>query len=141
MSQESGIRFEDLKEGQEHSYTMVLEANKIQAFAELVEDTAPVHVDRSHAVSMGYDDTIAHGLLVGAGFSRSLGMFLPGGDTVIHQLKLDYRAPVYPGDSLTYTVRVARVLAPVKTVLLTLTAYKQKDVQVCSGSATCVYKH
>ncbi len=137
--EERRLRLEDIHEGDTLSRRMCLDEEKLQAFIALAEDTALAHVDDGHARRMGFKGRIAHGLLVAAGYSGLLGMFLPGPNTVIHQLRLDMKAPAYVGDTLTYTVTAERVVVAVKTVILRLSAVNQDGTVVSSGSATCVF--
>jgi 3-hydroxybutyryl-CoA dehydratase len=111
----------------------------LAAFIALTGDRALAHVDGTHARAMGFRDRIVHGLFVGAGYSRLLGMILPGVDTVLHSLDLNMPAPVYVGDHITFSVEVSRVIPAVRSVRLTLKAVNQEGAIVSKGNATCVF--
>ena len=74
------------------------------------------------------------------GYSRLLGMFLPGGNTVIHSVEMKMLAPAYVGDTLTYETKVVRIIEPVKSVQLELSAVNQNGVVVNKGTAICVFR-
>ena len=112
----------------------------LQSFIELSEDRALAHVDEAQAQKMGYKGKLAHGFLVALRFSRMLGMFLPGSNTVIHQFQFDALAPVYVGDTLDYTVKVDRVFPSVQTVRLELSVVNQAGQMVCRGKSTCMFR-
>lgn len=130
----------EIAEGQEVSETVTFSEDLLATFIQLTRDTAPVHTDPAHASRMGYSDRLVHGLLVSAPYSRLLGMFLPGGNSVIHQIQLDMVGPVHVGDQVTYTVRVSRLLPSVRTVKLALTAQRVGGEVVNRGHATCVFR-
>ncbi len=133
-------RIEDLQAGADWTMTRIIRADDIEAFSRLTSDTAPVHVDPGHARAMGFSGSIAHGFLVAGMYSGILGMRLPGGNTVIHQLQLEMPAPVYPGDELTYTVTVERIFPAIASVKLRLQATNQQGTLVSKGSAVCVFR-
>jgi acyl dehydratase len=112
--------------------------DEVQQFCELVQDFAPVHCDRSFAQKAGYDDIVVHGLFISARFSRMLGMYLPGPNSVIQSLKLDFRNPVYVGRELDYNVTVTRLVAAVGAIQLDLSIHEQGMILV-SGKGQCVF--
>jgi len=134
------LKMSELQEGQTYSETVSLTADKLRVFIELSGDSAPVHVDSEHAKKMGYEKCLVHGFMVNSGYSRLLGMFLPGGNTVIHRVQLDMLAPVFVGDDLTYEVKVLRISPAVKSVELELRAKNQSGVVVSRGKASCVFR-
>ena len=112
----------------------------LNGFIELTRDQALAHVDAGHSGRLGFDRCIVHGLLVGSGYSRILGMFLPGSNTVIHKIQLEMLSPVFVGDVLNYEVRVDRIIAAVKSVQLKLAAMNQEGKLVNQGTAVCTFR-
>ena len=134
------LTLNDLEEGQSYQETVNVAEELVKGFIGLTQDHALGHVDPVHAVKMGFKRCIVHGFLVSCGYSRMLGMFLPGSNTVIHRIQLDMLAPVFMDDVITYTVTVRRIIAAVKSVQLDLSAVNQDDKQVNKGTATCVFR-
>ncbi|MFH1024901.1 MAG: MaoC/PaaZ C-terminal domain-containing protein [Planctomycetota bacterium] len=134
------LRIEDLREGQTYSEKFEFSEKGLQAFINLSGDRAPAHVDDSHAKGMGYGGRIVHGLFVCMPYSRILGMFLPGGNTVIHQMQFDALAPVYVGDTVSYQVKIVRISVGAKTVVLELSAVRQDGGMVNRGRVTCTFR-
>ena len=133
-------RLEDLAEGQSVQEDVTITEESLEAFAALSGDRAPVHLDPAHARTMGFPDRIVHGFLVALPYSRLLGMRLPGGNTVIQKLGIDMLAPVRPGEVLTYSVVVQRIVPSVRAVILSLSATNADGDVVSRGSATCVFR-
>jgi 3-hydroxybutyryl-CoA dehydratase len=130
----------DLAEGQAVSESVAFTEDLLAVFVRLTGDTAPVHTDGDHAARLGFPNRLVHGMLVAAPYSRLLGMFLPGGNTVIHQIQLDMVGPVFVDDRIAYTVRVGRLLPSVRTVKLALSAEREDGAVVSRGYATCVFR-
>lgn len=130
----------DVKEGQSSEATFEFTREAVEQFVRLSGDRAPLHVDEEHATAMGFDSLVVHGFFVAVPYSRLLGMFLPGGNSVIHSFDLKLRAPVGIGDRIRYVVTVKRVISTVSSVLLELTAFNQDDQLVNEGTAVCAFR-
>lgn len=126
--------------GERRTATTVVTKELLDAFIAVSKDDAPVHRDDDCAQAMGYRGRVAHGLLVAAPYSRLLGTLLPDGNTVIQSLDLKMPAPVYIGDTLTYTVAVAKFSPSVQSIRLSLQAVNQSGATVSSGAAVCVVR-
>lgn len=131
---------EELYVGQTYKETVVISSALLKKFVNLSKDSAPAHTDKLHSKKMGFERPIVHGFLAGLPFSRMLGMFLPGGNAIIHSVQLNYRTSVYVGDQLSYAVSIERLVPSVNSVELKLLAENQKGSQVISGKAICVVK-
>lgn len=93
-------RWEDLKVGLAHDFSVVLTEDMLRAFASLSGDENPLHVDPEHAVKAGFRGPVAHGLLTSALYSRLVGMYLPGRHALLHGIDVDFVSPAYAGDKL-----------------------------------------
>lgn len=134
------LTLNNLKVGDLRKETVEITSEMIQSFINLTKDKALVHVEPSQAKKMGFDRCIIHGFLVNCGYSRILGMFLPGGNTVIHKIQLDMLLPVYVGDTITYEVYVDKIITAVRAVQLRLSAVNQEGKVVNKGTAICVFR-
>jgi 3-hydroxybutyryl-CoA dehydratase len=110
----------------------------LETFAALSGDRASLHFDDSFATARGYEGRIVHGLLIGARFSRLMGMFLPGENSIIQSLSLQYRRPVLVGMPITVSVEVDRFVESVGAVMLKLSA-TANGLVIVEGKAQCVF--
>ena len=74
---------------------------QIERYAAASGDFNPIHVDSDFAATSHFGGTIAHGMMIAATISEAMtGAFkrdwLTGG-----RLKIRFKAPVYPGDTVT----------------------------------------
>jgi len=134
------LSIEDIKEGQAIQDHWEITEDLLNKFIALTQDTAPAHTDQVHAKKMGYKSSLVHGMLVASGYSKLLGMFLPGANTVIQKTQFEMIAPVYLNDVLTYQINVNRVIPSVNAVSLNLSAINQDGELVNRGKATCVFR-
>jgi 3-hydroxybutyryl-CoA dehydratase len=85
---------------------------RIQGYAEVSGDYNPLHVDEEYARTTPFGGTIAHGMLVLAYLSEMMAAafghdWLAGG-----RLKVRFRAPARPGDTLTARAEPRRARLP-----------------------------
>lgn len=90
----------DLRVGLQHEFRVGVTAGLIDAFTRLSGDISPLHSDAGFAVSTGYRQQIAHGMLTASFYSTLVGVHLPGRFALLHGLDVHFTAPVYAGDTL-----------------------------------------
>lgn len=131
--------FDDLRLGETFPLPSrtVTEAH-FAAFQAISGDNHPIHYDVEYCKSLGHDGMLAHGLQVlcysaaGAGtFADTMGRFLIG---FIEQ-SCRFLKPVYPGDTLYPTLRIAELTRQRTTALIVLesTIENQRGEVVLEG--------
>jgi len=111
----------------------------IRAFAELTGDTNPVHLDDAYAAGTRFGRRIAHGMIAAGLISATLANDLPGPGTVYHSQSLQFRLPVYPGDTVTATVEVQTVRPDKPIVTLGTVVTNQEGGVVLEGEAVVLF--
>lgn len=124
-----------LQPGDKASRTTAITDEMIRLFAELTGDTNPVHLDDVYAAGTRFGRRIAHGMIAAGLISAALANDLPGPGTVYLSQTLQFKAPVFPGDSVTTTVEVKNVRPDKPIVTLTTVCKNQGDVVVLEGEA------
>jgi 3-hydroxybutyryl-CoA dehydratase len=104
----------------------------IEAYAELVGDDNPLHLDEAYAAEGVFDGRVAHGLLAAGAVSAALAD-LPG-DVVYVSQELSFEAPVRPGDTVLATVDVRDRLDGDRLGVRTVA--RVDDDRVLDGEAT-----
>ena len=97
------------KLGDKASRTQTITDEMIQSFANLTGDTNPVHLDDTYAAGTRFGRRIAHGMIAAGLISATLANDLPGPGTVYVSQTLEFKRPVYPGDTITTTVEVKNI--------------------------------
>ncbi len=109
----------------------------IRRYAEASGDYNPIHVDEEYARATPFGGTIAHGMLVLAYLSEMMAAafghdWLAGG-----RLKVRFRAPARPGDTLTVRAepRRAREVNGDRVFEYNVTCSNQEGEALVSGTA------
>ena len=128
----------ELKVGDSASLTRNFTQDDVQIFALMSGDMNPAHVDAEFAASDPFHKVVAHGMWTGALISTVLGTRLPGPGTVYLSQNLQFRKPVFLGDTVRVSVTVAAIdstagHAPRAT--LRCTVVNQRNETVVEGDA------
>lgn len=121
--------------GDKASRTHTISDDMIQVFADLTGDHNPVHLDDAYAAGTRFGRRIAHGMIAAGLISATLANDLPGPGSVYVSQTLQFKAPVYPGDTITATVEVRAVHPDKPIVTLATVCANQDDVVVVAGEA------
>jgi acyl dehydratase len=82
---------------------------QIEKYARASGDFNPIHVDKEFAAASQFGGTIAHGMKIAATLSEMMTEAFSLDWLKTGRLKLRFRAPVYPGDTVTAFGEVKRV--------------------------------
>ena len=124
-----------LQPGEKASRTTTITDEMIRSFAVLTGDANPVHLDDAYAASTRFGRRIAHGMIAAGLISATLANDLPGPGTIYLSQTLQFKAPVYPGDTLTTSVEVKAARPDKPIVTLRTLCRNQDDVVVLEGEA------
>ena len=91
------------------SITRTVEQANITAYAEASGDFNPIHLDEEFARTTRFGGTIAHGMMIAAMLSELMAAEFADDWTDTGQLKIRFRSPVWPGDTVTAHGEVSRV--------------------------------
>ena len=97
----NAFRLSDLSAGMTASFKVSVTSQMMTQFQDLSGDENPLHTDREFALSYGYRDRVAFGMLSAAFYSTLVGMYLPGRYALLQGVDASFIAPVFPGDELT----------------------------------------
>ena len=121
--------------GNKASRTQTISDEMIRSFADLTGDTNPVHLDDVYASTTRFGRRIAHGMIAAGLISATLANDLPGPGTVYLSQSLQFKAPVYPGDTITATVEVKSTRPDKPIVTLSTICTNQEKKVVLEGEA------
>ncbi|HBY06319.1 MAG TPA: hypothetical protein DEH22_00450, partial [Chloroflexi bacterium] len=94
--------------GDSASLSKTFTEKDVLAFAEISGDQNPVHLDADFAASTPFKKQLVHGMLTAGLISAVLGMKLPGPGSIYLKQELNFKAPVFFGDTITATVTVTK---------------------------------
>ncbi len=128
------IPLEEIEIGMNVSYSQTITDADIKAFSGISGDRNPVHLDEQYAEKSRYKKRIAHGLMTASYFSALFGTKIPGEGCVYVSQSLNFKRPVYIGDTVVATVEVMSVDLAKKRVFFRTTC-KVKNKVVTDGEA------
>jgi 3-hydroxybutyryl-CoA dehydratase len=104
-------------------------------FAKASGDLNPLHLDAQYAATTPFKQRIAHGMFTGGLISAALAMDLPGPGTIYLSQDLQFKRPVFIGDTLTVTLTTKEKHAEKPIVTLECIVTNQDDKTVVIGTA------
>jgi len=107
---------------------------QLAKYADASGDHNPLHLDEAFANATPYGRTIAHGMLVLAFVSESMTKTFGRAWLCEGKLKARFRAPVFPGDTVT-TLGALKSTGGA-TATYAMTVRNQDDVDVLTADAT-----
>lgn len=111
---------------------------KIERYAKAAGDYNPVHLDAEYAATTQFGRTIAHGMLVAATISELMTASFERDWIASGKLKIRFRAPVFPGDTITATgvVKNTKVTEDGTTVVCGVDVRRQTGEVAIVGDAS-----
>lgn len=135
MNAFGGYDVEDLRAGMNASFSKTISAADIDMFAQATGDDNALHMDDGYASATLFGGRIAHGMLTAGVVSAALAKRIPGPGFIYLGQRLDFVAPVYPGDSVIATVTIESV-DPTSSRVVLSTVCRVNDSVVLQGEAT-----
>jgi len=130
-----GKTIDELASGDFAEFAKTITEADICLFAGITGDLNPAHINEEYAKNTFFKTRIAHGVLQAGFISAAIGMKLPGPGTIYMKQELNFRAPVYIGDTITARVEVSKIDTEKNRVVLKTTCSNQEGEIVLDGEA------
>ena len=124
-----------IKVGDNASLTKTFSDQDVRSFAEISGDKNPVHLDDEFAAQTQFKKRLVHGILTAGLISAVLGTELPGPGSIYLSQSINFRAPVFIGDTITATATVVKMREGKPIVTLETVCKNQDEVVVLKGEA------
>lgn len=93
-------KYNELEIGHEEKFTVTITESMMEQFWLITGDHNPLHRDNGFAEKKGFPARVVYGML-NAGFLSTLaGVYLPGENSLIHEVETKFVKPVFVGDTL-----------------------------------------
>ena len=125
--------FEDLYIGLKESFTVTVTEEMLEGFLKLTGDINPLHTDGEFARARGYEDRVAYGMLTSSFLSTLAGVYLPGKRSLIREVNVLFKKPVYVGNTLTVSGEVTSLDADFNIFEMKVTICNEEGVKVLRG--------
>ncbi len=129
--------FDELDIGLEGSFQVTITEEMMSDFLKITGDVNPLHNDENFAKGKGFDSKVVYGMLTASFFSTLAGVYIPGEKCLIEEVNYKFTKPVYIGDELTVSGKIAERDERVKQLILKVRIKrKSDDATVIRGSMT-----
>ena len=126
-------KYEEIEVGQKESFTVTVTEDMMSSFRAVTGDINPLHNDEDYAVSKGHPGRVVYGMLTASLLSTLAGVYLPGKNSLIHEVKIKFSKPVYIGDTLTTEGLVEEKHDIYSLIVLKVSIRNQKGDKVCKA--------
>jgi len=96
--------------GDKAEFSKTISESDIYLFAGITGDFNPMHVNEEFASKTRFGKRIAHGMLISSFISTALGMKMPGIGTIYISQQVEFKKPVFIGDTITAYLEVVEIL-------------------------------
>lgn len=93
-------KYAELKIGHEEKFCVTVTEDMMQQFYLITGDSNPLHRDPVFAHEKGFPSQVVYGMLTAGFLSTLAGVYLPGENSLIHEVQTKFVKPVFAGDRL-----------------------------------------
>ena len=91
-------KYEEIEIGHKESFDVMITQEMLDKFRDITGDINPLHNDEQYAIGMGHPGRVVYGMLTASFLSTLAGVYLPGRNSLIHEVDIKLEKPVYIGD-------------------------------------------
>lgn len=125
--------YEEIEVGDEVELTRTVTEEDVRRFAEISGDQNLIHTDNEFASKTRFKKPIVHGMFTASLFSNLVGNVLPGNGSLYLTQDLNFKKPVFIGDTIRAKLTVLRKVDGPKILVLKTTASNQNNEVVLTG--------
>ncbi len=123
----------DITPGLTESFTVTVTPEMMDVFYAITGDDSPIHMSEEYAAGRGYPGRVVYGMLGASFFSTLAGVYLPGEHCLLHSVESKFAKPIFIGDTLTITGKVAEVNEVFSEITIKASITNQDGKKVTRG--------
>jgi len=140
MIEVSEYRFEEIAIGMKKRFSVTVNEAMVEEFARISGDHNPLHMNEEYARSTKFGKRVCHGMLVASFFSRLIGVYLPGKNSLYFSQSLNFLAPCYIDDDITIEGEVIDKSLSTRIVTLKTVIYNKSGTGLIEGIAKVIVR-
>ena len=125
--------FDELFDGMKESFTVVITDKMMDSFREMTGDINLLHSSDEYAKEKNFDSKVVFGMLTSSFLSTLAGVYLPGERSLIREVDVKMKKPVYVGDELTVSGEVCDINRELNIFYIKATITNQNGEKVLRG--------
>ncbi len=132
--------FENILLGQKKTFSEKIDDSIVESFAKISGDFNPLHMDEEYAINTNFGRRVCHGMLLASFFSRLVGMYLPGKNSLYFSQSLNFRNPCFIEDLVTIEGEVIEKKSSLKLITMKTTIHNQSGKCIIDGVAKVIVR-
>lgn len=125
--------YNDIKIGHKESFTVTITQTMLDSFKNITGDVNYLHNDEEFAKDLGYSGKVVYGMLTASFLSTLAGVYLPGENSLIQSIDIQFSKPVYINDVLTISGTVKEKDERFHYMVLKVEIRNQSNIKVLRG--------
>jgi len=93
-------KFKDLDVGMSFKFKEVVTEEKMALFLKLSGDNNTLHCDEGYAKKSNMKGRVVYGMLTSSFYSTLVGVYLPGENCLLQEIKISFNNPLYIGEEV-----------------------------------------
>jgi acyl dehydratase len=127
--------YDEIPLGHTESFRAVITDEDMEAFRKITGDNNPLHCDADYATDRGYSGRVVYGMLTASYLSTLAGMYLPGKNSLIHEVEVKFIKPnAELGGGITITGQVTEKLDIFKRLTLKVAVINDAGEKLMRGT-------
>ena len=122
--------------GDEFERQLVVSDSLMDDFSKISGDFNPLHTNEKFAKKKGFSGRIAYGTILNLMVSSILGMDLNDDNVMLLSQRIEYKKPIFIGDTITATGTISAISVAVKVVEFKFQFKNQNKALVAKGNSS-----
>ena len=132
--------YKEIEIGETASWTRTISERDVEAFAALIGDKHPIHIDAEYAKGTVFGERIAHGIFTASFFTPLIASRLSGIDGIYVSQEIRFIRPVRIGDTIIAHATVTGKDEKKKRITLKTTVTNQHGELIIDGMGVVAMK-
>ena len=132
------LKFHEICIGQINTFQIKITKKMVDDFANFSGDYNPLHMDQNFAKSKNFKNRVCHGMLLSSFFSRLIGMYLPGKNSLYFSQTINFQLPCYINQKITVSGEVKEIIPSIKTIVLETKIFNDSQDCLIDGIANVI---
>lgn len=125
--------FSDIQVGLKEMFDVSVTSDDMECFRKITGDNNPLHTDKDFAAEQGFEGCVVYGMLTASYLSTLAGVYLPGKNSLIQSMDINFVRPVFVGEKLTVTGEVTEKSELFQMIKVKFTITNAKKEKVVRG--------
>ncbi len=132
------LKFHEICIGQINTFQIKITEKMVDDFANFSGDYNPLHMDQNFAKSKNFKNRVCHGMLLSSFFSRLIGMYLPGKNSLYFSQTINFQLPCFVNQKIIVSGKVIEIIPSIKTIVLETKIFNDSQDCLIDGIANVI---